>query len=45
MPMPTLSDTVRPTSHNVERRTKQYTPTVTRQCSRIASIGSVWFQS
>jgi len=27
----TTSDTVRPTSHNLQRRAKQFTPIVTRQ--------------
>jgi len=34
------SGTVRPTSHNLQHRTKQFL----QGSSRIASIGSVWFQ-
>jgi len=41
---PTTSDTLRPASHNLQRRTnKQFTP-MSQGSSRIASIGSVWFQ-
>jgi len=42
----TTSDTVKPTSHHLQSRTKQFTPIVTTSqgSSIIASIGSDWFQ-